>query len=259
MQLVPRYLVKNRINIVSNTAGLVVEYRPVYQRTVRITKGVDNVVEFKMLNADQKPVIVTGTPVFVAFNDQLEKVLELPCNVLDDGSSTETRGLFTVNITNNDLLSIPQQYLKYNIYILDNNGNKSVTYVNPDFTSSGVLFVDGMSYPAIVPSVEITHYFKIGDSWYSGSDDIEATYTKPEISNANGTHTVAVYPNNYAGTVTIQGTLDGSVGSDWFDIETVAVSGTNAVCTTFVGAYTFIRFKLDADPTTNTPRIVIRN
>lgn len=259
MQLVPRYLVKNRINIVSNTAGLVVEYRPVYQRTIRITKGVDNIVEFRMLNADQKPVIVTGTPVFVAFNDQLEKVLELPCNVLDDGSSLDTRGLFTVNITNNDLLSIPQQYLKYNIYILDNNGNKSVTYVNTDFTSSGVLFVDGMSYPMSVPSVEISNYFKIGSKWYSGSDNNDASFVKPEIANSNGNHTVAVYPNGYTGTVVIQGTLDGSTGLNWFNIKTLDMNGTNPVCETFNGAYTFIRFELDTDPEPNTPKIVIRN
>ena len=259
MQLVPRYLVKNRINIISNTAGLVVEYRPVYQRTIRITKGVDNVVQFRMLNADQKPVIVTGVPVFVAFNDNLEKVLEIPCNVLDDGSTISTRGLFDVTITDIDLLTIPQQYLKYNIYINDNNGKKIVTYTNTDFTSSGVIYVDGMSYPAPIPSVEITHYHKIAESWYAGSDNTDITTIKPEIANSNGNHTVAVYPNGYIGKITIQGTLDGSIGLNWFDIETLDITGPDALHTNFVGTYTFVRFKLNTDPTTNTPRIVIRN
>lgn len=258
MQLVPRYLVKNRINIISNTAGLVVEYSPVYQRTIRITKGVDNIVQFRMLNADQKPIVITGTPVFVAFNDNLEKVMEIPCDVMDDGSSTNARGMFSVTITDNNLLSIPQQYLKYNIYIIDNNGRKNVTYTNTDFTSNGVMFVDGMSYPEPVPSIEITSYFKIAGSWYAGSDDIDSTTIKPEIANSNGTHTVVVYPNGYTGNVTIQGTLDGSTGLNWFDIQTLDIVD-EPVYTNFTGTYTFIRFKLDTDPTTNTPRIVIRN
>lgn len=258
MQLVPRYLVKNRINIISNTAGLVVEYRPVYQRTIRITKGVDNVIQFRMLNADQKPVILPGTPVFVAFNDNLEKVLEIPCDVLDDGSSTDTRGMFTVTITDVSLLSIPQQYLKYNIYIVDNNGRKNVTYTNTDFTSSGVIYVDGMSYPEPLPSTEITSYYEIAGSWYAGSDNLDATIVRPEIANSNGNHTVVVYPNGYEGTVTIQGTLDGSTGINWFDIETLDIAG-QTVYTNFTGTYTFIRFKLDTDPATNTPKIVIRN
>jgi hypothetical protein len=211
-----------------------------------------------MLNADQKPVIITGTPVFVAFNDSLEKVLEIPCDVLDDGSSTDTRGMFTVTITDNNLLSIPQQYLKYNIYIIDNNGRKNVTYTNTDFTSSGVIYVDGMSYPEPIPSVEITQYYAIGDSWYAGSDNNDADFIKPELANSNGNHTVVVYPNGYTGTVTIQGTLDGSTGINWFDIETLEIVN-QPVYTNFIGTYTFVRFKLDTDPTINTPRIVIRN
>jgi hypothetical protein len=173
MQLIPRYLVKNRVNVISNTAGLVVEYRPVYQRTIKITRGIDNVVQFRLLNADQKPQPINGTPVFVAFDDQLNKIFELPCSVLDDGSSVSTRGLFSVNITDSDLLNVPQQYLKYNVYILDNNGKKNITYNNTDFSSSGVIFVDSLSYPTMIPSTDLTEFFQIGNSWYASSDTID--------------------------------------------------------------------------------------
>ena len=71
MQLVPRYLVKNKINIISDDAGLLTEYRPVYQRTIKISRGINNVIQFKLLNADQKPVTVTQTPVFVVFDDDI--------------------------------------------------------------------------------------------------------------------------------------------------------------------------------------------
>lgn len=259
MQLIPRYLVKNRVNVISNTAGLVVEYRPVYQRTIRITRGIDNTVQFRLLNADQKPQVITGTPVFVAFDDQLEKIFELPCAVLDDGSSISTRGLFAVTITDNDLLNVPQQYLKYNVYILDNTGKKNITYGSTDFSSSGVMFVDSMSYPAPVPSKELTEFFKIGDSWYASSNTIDNITVVPELANSNGIHTVAIFPGTYTGSVTVEGTLDNTVGLNWFDIISTDVTANNNSVLTFQGSYTYIRIKLETDPSDTGIRIVIRN
>ena len=59
MQLIPRYLVKNKTTIVTNDTGFITEYRPVYTRQLQVYKGIDNVLEFKLLNADQKPVDLT--------------------------------------------------------------------------------------------------------------------------------------------------------------------------------------------------------
>ena len=53
MQLIPRYLVSNRITIVVNETGFVTEYRPVYNRQLQVYKGIDNKIEFRVLNADQ--------------------------------------------------------------------------------------------------------------------------------------------------------------------------------------------------------------
>jgi hypothetical protein len=47
MQLTPRYLVNERIIVVSNDAGFVVEYRPVYSRTQKVYKGIDNTLQFR--------------------------------------------------------------------------------------------------------------------------------------------------------------------------------------------------------------------
>jgi hypothetical protein len=70
MQLIPRYLVKNKIDIIANVAGFIVEYRPVYKRQVQVYKGIDNVIEFRLLNADQKPINISNyTPKFRAFDE----------------------------------------------------------------------------------------------------------------------------------------------------------------------------------------------
>jgi hypothetical protein len=62
MQLIPRYLVENKIDVVSNDTGFVVEYRPVYSRQLKIYRGIDNAIQFRFINADQKPVWITDTP-----------------------------------------------------------------------------------------------------------------------------------------------------------------------------------------------------
>lgn len=254
MQLIPRYLVKNKINIISDDVGLMVEYRPVYQRTIRISRGIDNVIQFKILNADQKPVIITKTPVFVAFDENQQQILEIQGTVLDDGSTRNTLGVFTVTITDTDLLNIPQQYLKYNVYLKDDYGNKSMTYANTDFTSAGTMYVDGASFPAPKPNTVINQFYNVDTYWCSVGDRIN-----PE---SNGSvYTTVIYPNGYEGDVTIQATLDQSIGLNWFDINTITITGleTEPVCLNFSGMFTFIRVKLDTNPATNTPRILLRN
>jgi len=69
MQLTPRYLVDNKTTVIANDAGFITEYRTVYQRHIKIYKGIDNVLQFKVLNHDQKPVLLTSyTPKLVVFD-----------------------------------------------------------------------------------------------------------------------------------------------------------------------------------------------
>ena len=53
-----RYLAPNRIDLLANEAGHITEYKPVYSRQLNVYKGIDNVLEFRLLNADQKPLDV---------------------------------------------------------------------------------------------------------------------------------------------------------------------------------------------------------
>ena len=76
MQLIPRYLVDNRTTVLVSELGHVTEYRPVYTKQIKLYKGIDNALQFKLLNADQKAVALTGkTPKFVAFNSEKDALL----------------------------------------------------------------------------------------------------------------------------------------------------------------------------------------
>jgi hypothetical protein len=75
--LTSRYLVPNQTTIIANEAGFITEYRPVYQRNLTVYKGIDNVLEFRLKNGDQKPIDVAGkTPKFVAFDENKKLIIE---------------------------------------------------------------------------------------------------------------------------------------------------------------------------------------
>jgi len=59
MQKIQSYLYPNRIIVLADVAGFTVENKVVYARNVKIYKGVDNVIEFDVQNADQKRIDLT--------------------------------------------------------------------------------------------------------------------------------------------------------------------------------------------------------
>jgi hypothetical protein len=78
-----------------------------YQRQIKVYKGIDNVIQFRLLNADQKPINVSSyTPKFVAFDETKALVIEHDGSIQQLDDSSATRGMFTVTITENDLLNI---------------------------------------------------------------------------------------------------------------------------------------------------------
>jgi len=260
MQLLPRYLVNNRVNIVANLAGFVTEYKPVYQRQIQIYKGIDNILEFRLLNADQKPINTQlYIPKFVAFDENNIMILQYDGNILDDGS-TATRGLFTITILENDLLNIKQQYIKYNISLVDVDQNRIITYTDTHFGINGIMRVSAEAFPGAKASIVITNFLEtsVGSDEYI-SDAIDA---ENGINNNEGLHTAAIYTQGYTGDVVVQATLDNQVteSTNWSDVITVTLDGseTDPTPVNFNGMFTYIRFKTNTDPATLT-KILVRN
>jgi hypothetical protein len=263
MQLIPRYLVNNRINLVSSETGFIVEYRPVYTRDLKVYRGIDNRIQFRLLNADQKPVIITGTPVFVAFDENNSKVLEYFATVTDDGSTRDTRGMFEVTITERDLLDIRQQYLHYNVYIEDNFEHRTLTYSNRNFDGSGTIYIDGRSFPGPKPSIVVNSFYQVGTEWTAGTNPTDAIYAYPGTNGFDALHTVAVYSTGYVGTVRVQATLENQLSgiNDWFDVKEIVLVGneTDPVSVNFNGVYNYLRFVFDNDPRQTIAQILVRN
>ena len=261
MQLVPRYLVKNVTTVIADMAGFITEYRPVYNKQLQVYKGIDNVLDFRTLNADQKPVDITSyTPKFVAFDENNNMVLEKDGTILDDGS-TITRGKFTVTVTENDLLNVKQQYLSYNIYMQDTSGDKVLTYSHSNFDNDATIYVNARTFPGPQATYSVTQFEQeaVGvDTWISETVDAQ-----PAINGNEALHTAAVYTSAYSGDVVVQATLYNQVteSTQWADVATLSFTGieTTPVPVNFNGVFSYLRFKTNSNPADKITKVLVRN
>jgi hypothetical protein len=261
MQLLPRYLCNNTTIVIADMAGFITEYRPVYSKQLQLYKGIDNVLEFRLLNADQKPVDITSyIPKFVAFDESNQMVLEKDATILDDGS-TITRGKFKVTVTENELLNLKQQYLSYNIYMQETDGDKVLTYSQPNFDNDGAIYVNARTFPGPLNSYSVTTFEQEGvgiNTWYSETVDAQ-----PAINGNEALHTAAVYTSAYSGNVVVQATLDNQVteSTQWADVATLTFVGTEITPApiNFNGVFSHVRFKATANPADKITKVLVRN
>ena len=261
MQLLPRYLCNNITTLVADVAGTITEYRPVYSKQLQLYKGIDNVLEFRLLNADQKPVDITSyTPKLVAFDETNQMVLEKDCTILDDGS-TVTRGKFKLTVTENELLNVKQQYLSYNIYLVETDGDKVLTYSQPNFGNDAIIYVNARTFPGPLNSYSVTSFEQEApaiETWYSETVDAQ-----PAINGNEALHTVAAYTSSYIGDIVVQATLDNQVtqSTQWADIATLTFAGTETAPepVNFNGVFSYVRFKATANPADKITKVLVRN
>lgn len=260
MQLVPRYLVNQRNLIIANDGTQATEYRQVYQKNLNVYRGIDNKIEFQLLNTDQKPVAINNRIVyFVAFDENERLIIEHTGTVVNSN-----KGLFTVTVTENDLLNLKQQYLHYNIYLKDATNQKLLTYSNAHYESSGTIFVNGNAFPGPLETYSISQFTGENvenDIYYS-----EEITAEPALNGNEALHTAAIYSSGFIGNVVVQVTLENQISGnsqavDWVDLQTIEFLGTETepVSTNFNGVFSFIRFKTDANPEGKITKILLRN
>ena len=263
MQIIPRYLVKQRINIIADVAGFVTEYRPVYRKQVQVYKGIDNVIEFRLLNTDQKPINAElYTLKFVAFDENKNLIIEHDGVSIQEGDSTgyTFKGMYTVTITENDLLNVKQQFLTYNIYLVDTNNDKVLTYTDSHFGNDGIIKISAEAFPGPQATYSITQFTQIQANTEYVSESVDA---QPGINGNEALHTAAVYTDGYIGDVTVQATLDNQVTGTtaWADVVTTSFTGSETEPTpiNFNGVFTHLRFKTNATPSNKITKILVRN
>jgi len=260
MQLVSRYLVKNNITVIANDAGFITEYRPVYNRQIQLYRGIENKLDFRILNADQKPVDISNYTVhFKMFDENKTLIVDVPGTILDDGS-TVTRGMIVVTISASDLLSIKDQYVTYTLLVHDETNGTRLTYSDTNFGAAGIAKVRSDAMPGVMPSRSVTSFFTSGDEWISNAFDAE-----PAKNGNTALHTAALYTNGYIGTVDIEcslnNALDDSETVRWSRVAQLTFDGTETepVPVNYYGVFNYTRFRTSANPADTITKILVRN
>jgi hypothetical protein len=265
MQLIYRYLVNNKVLLTADLAGEITEYKSVYQRNIKIYRGIDNLITFQINNADQKPIAIDGiyTPTFYMYDENSALVVSKQGVIIEtaDSSVYTNKGQFTVTLTENDLIDLKSQYLSYTVWMTsDVDNSRSLTYANTHFDNKGVIYLDHTAFPGPLNSYSVTTFAETGlntDIFIS-----ETISGQPSINGNSALHTAAVYNNDADATVTIQGTLDNQVtgSTDWADITTINITNSDTIkYANFNGVFNHIRFKYEPTNSGSLNKVLVRN
>jgi hypothetical protein len=152
MQKIQSYLYPNRINLLADLAGFTVEYTNVYQRTVKIYQGVDNVLEFDIKNADQKRIDLT-TVSSLRMNLMDQSGNGLPNSPYTVTPNAPITGISTVVIPSSDLAGLDPQTLKYSVTAVDSEDRTIPLYADSRFSAIANIQLVGSAVPVAKKSV----------------------------------------------------------------------------------------------------------
>ena len=233
MQTVQRYLLSNLV--IGYISGYHGRNSKVYDRRLTLHRGVSNPVTFTFKNEDQKAQDITAkTYEFNIIDSETKKsALVRNLTILDDGSTTSTKGQASVTITEGDLLNLDAKFYNYSVREVKSDNSREVTYSDTGYNAAGTLEVLDGAYPDALNSTAVTSFTVTTGPLQKTSGAIDA---KPGNNNNKALHTIAVYPANFSGAFRVQGTMASTPGAnDWFDIT---MDGAGSVTNTFTDSST---------------------
>lgn len=248
MQNLPVYLYPNLITLTldldANTRGV---NQVMYQRDLKIQKGLKNQIRIQFKNSDQKNIRIYNTQTFVfsmfdATNQRL--LIEKSLEVLDT-ATTATRGQALLTLNESDTIDLNKSNYNYSIKLLDTDGTYTPAYTNTYYGISGNLFVLEDVYPLLKPSQEIKEFqtsFNSDTNLYEHKSG--NTYAYPEYNGNNALHTMALYMTGFRGTVQVQATMYNSPASlgRYATIESRTYNNYTGVdYVNFYGVYSYVR------------------
>lgn len=247
MQHLPVYLYANALDVILDLDATIRGVNQVmYQRDLKIQKGIKNQVRIQFKNSDQKRVSISNTQTFVfsmfdAINQRL--IVEKELEVLE--VNTATRGLALLTLNESDTLDLDKSSYQYSVKLLDTDGSYTPTYNDTYYGMAGTLQLLNDVFPVLQDSTTISSFlksFNAGTSLYEHKSG--NIYAFPEFNGNNALHTVAFYLTGFKGTVYIQGSLDNSPTGDgsYSTLDTVVYDGFTGIdYVNFTGVYTYIR------------------
>lgn len=219
MQKISTYLYPNRIQLLADLANFNVEYTNVYQKNVRIYKGIDNTLEFDIKNADQKRLELVTDPVITNIRLTILDAAgnELPGSPYTAEPSETIKGIAIVTIPAVNIADLDNQYLQYNVRATK-NGGEVLLYGDTRFGAMGRIELAG-SVNAIPKTQRIYKDFA-GEINLQGEviKHTSAIPTKFYEAIASTEMNVHAQLEDFIGKIYIQGTRDSTISvNSWKD------------------------------------------
>jgi hypothetical protein len=205
---------------------------------------VSNPLSFTFKNEDQKAQDITAkTYEFNLIDSETKQsVVTRNLTILDDGSTTSTKGTASITVTEGDLLTLDAKFYNYAIREVAADNTRTVTFADSFYNAAGTVEVLDGAYPDMLDSTEINSFTSTTGPLTRTSSAIDAN---PGINNNVALHTIAIYQKSFVGTLRIQGTMVSTPGdADYFDITTISFDSNSDPITyyNFTGVYQNVRF-----------------
>ena len=247
MQLNSVYLYPNKIDVFTNALASwkTERYSRVYNRNLKVYRGVDNKVDLQVRNSDEKSADITGSVLVFNIYSRDAKDLVLQRDCVADTAAT---GKVHVILTQDDLLYIESGFYNYAVFQevrtnVDTDHpelgyrvtSRTPMYVDSQYGVRATMEIIGDVLVDPVESVVInkfnyTNPIPLGYNAapYKVSSIIDA---QPQLENAQSLHTFSFYCSQFHGKIVIQGSLDESstpAAGKWVNIPDSAIfPGTN--------------------------------
>jgi hypothetical protein len=257
MQAISVYLYPNKLDVFTNLpdSWTSERYRRVYNRTLKLFRGVSNQVDIQVRNSDEKALDITGYKLVFNLINRETKELVLQQDFESIDGSSLLKGRLTANFAESTLLDIEPGFYSYSIIKEIRTAEQGNTY---QVTERTPLYIDSQ-YGTLadveifnnllgepVDSLKITVFQKnnpFDDPKYSISSIIDA---KPELSTVQSLHTFQFNTTNYHGEVIIQASQsEGGNPQVWVDLADgiFTLTGESIVYKNIVGKYHWFRIK----------------
>ncbi len=255
MQSLPIYLYSNTLDVTLDLDPTVKGVnRVMYQRDLKVQKGIKNKIRIQFKNSDQKRITLDSEDVYVfsLFDTTNQRLLiEKQLTILDDGTTLATRGLAELVLTESDTLNLDVSDYQFSVKKLDTDGTYLPAYSNTYYGVAGFLKVAQDVYPMLQPSQEVVSFEPVYDDsiqkyqYRSGN-----IYAYPEYNSNSALHTAAAYLTNYKGTIKVEGTLYNTPANfnRYVTIATKSYNGFSGIdYFNFNGIFSYVRFTFIPD------------
>ena len=220
-----------------------------YQRDLKVQKGIKNKVRIQFKNSDQKRIPISQDDVFVfsLFDTTNQRLLiEKTLTVLDDGTTFATRGLAELTLSESDTMDLDVSDYQFSVKKQDTDGTYLPAYSNTYYGVAGFMKVAQDVYPVLQPSQEVVAFERVFDDtihkYRHRSGNI---YAYPEYNSNTALHTAAAYMTNFKGQLLLEGTLYNSPGSfnRYVTIASQTYNGFSGIdYFNFNGVFSYVRF-----------------